>query len=165
MALTQATEPKRGRLSDLDRKMLQILLLSHGKVSSPVLAKQLGIPLTTTQRRRKRIESEFIDMYYTLKIEKLGWRRANLLISIEKGMAARAGKSLLTHVAVTRVGRTIGEHTIDLLAEVIFKDNAELLNIIEWVKATEGIRQVIWTEAVESLEKHGAVPLELIDLL
>ena len=149
----------------MDRRMLQILLLSHGRVSSPTLAKQLGIPLTTTQRRRKRLETEYIDMFYVLRLEKLGWRKANLLISIEKGMATKAGKTLLSHVAVTRVGRTIGEHTIDLSAEVVFKDNAELLNIIEWVKSTEGIRQVIWTESVEALEKTTAVPLELVDSL
>jgi DNA-binding Lrp family transcriptional regulator len=165
MALTQVSETRKGKLSDLDRRMLQILLLSHGKVSSPTLAKQMGIPLTTTQRRRKRLESEYIDMFYVLRIEKLGWRRANLLISIEKGMATKTGKALLGHIAVTRVGRTIGEHTIDLSAEVVFKDNAELLNIIEWVKSTQGVRQVIWTEAVEAIEKNTAVPLEMIDLL
>ena len=158
-------EREKARFSEVDRRMLQILLLSHGKVSSPVLAKQLGVPLTTTQRRRKRLENEFVDTFYGLRIEKLGWRRASLLISLEKGMATTTAKALLSHVAITRIGRTIGEHTIDLVAEVVFKDNAELLSIIEWVKSTGGVRDVIWTESVDVMDKNTVVPMELIDHL
>lgn len=50
------------RLSDTDKEILKVLL-SPGdgiKHSSLSLAKKLGIPLTTIQRRNKRLEKGFL---------------------------------------------------------------------------------------------------------
>ena len=148
--------------SSVDKQVLKSLITSNGRISSLALSRQLEIPLTTVQRRRKRLESEFIDMYYVLQLEKLSWRRAHLLISTEEGRTRLIGKQLLERSSIATVSTTIGEHTIDLLAEVIFKDNAELLNIIEWVKSMEGVREVIWTERVEKLGENKEKILEII---
>lgn len=59
------------------------------------------------------------------------------------------GKDLFKRNEVTSVVRTIGEHTIDLDVEVFIKDNSELLNLLENIKAMNGVRDVMWTEAVE----------------
>ena len=147
-------------LSDVDKKMLQTLLASSGRISSLALSRKLEIPLTTIQRRRKRLESEFLEVAYSLKLEKLGWRKADLLISTSKGKASSIGKELLTHNAVTRVCRSIGEHTIDLHAEIVFKNNTELLHVIEWIKALDGIDGVMWTEPVELVGKKSTDALD-----
>lgn len=149
--------------SGVDKKVLKALVTSNGRISSLALSRQLDVPLTTVQRRRKRLESEFIEMYYVLKLERLGWRRASLLISTEEGRTRLIGKQLLSRSSIASVSSTIGEHTIDLLADVIFKDNAELLNIIEWVKSTEGVKQVVWTEAVERLGENNDKTVEIIE--
>src|SRR3989442_5993458 len=47
------------------------------------------------------------------------------------------------------VGKSIGQHTIDLRVETILEDNAEILRMMELLKATPGIKDVIWTEIVE----------------
>lgn len=165
MEMVPASLKERKKLSEVDRRMLQIMLASNGKVSSLTISKQLEVPLTTVQRRRKRLESEFVEMTYVFRLEKVGWRKANLLISTDKGMTPVTGRTLLAHSSVTKVCRSIGEHTIDLLAEVVFKDNSELLNIIEWIKSTDGVREVIWTESVETLRKNSPVPVEMVELL
>ena len=144
------------KLSDVDKKMLQTLLASSGRVSSLALSRKLEIPLTTIQRRRKRLESEFLEVAYSLKLEKLGWRNADLLISTSRGKASYIGKELLTHNSITRVCRSIGEHTIDLHAEIVFKDNTELLNVIEWIKSLDGVKEVVWTEPVELVGKKDS---------
>jgi DNA-binding Lrp family transcriptional regulator len=144
------------KLSDVDKKMLQTLLASSGRVSSLALSRKLEIPLTTIQRRRKRLESEFLEVAYSLKLEKLGWRNADLLISTSRGKASYIGKELLTHNSITRVCRSIGEHTIDLHAEIVFKDNTELLNVIEWIKSLDGVKDVVWTEPVELVGKKDS---------
>ena len=153
------------KLSDVDKKMLQTLLASSGRVSSLSLSRKLEIPLTTIQRRRKRLESEFLEVAYSLKLEKLGWRKADLLVSTSKGTSPNVGKELLTHSSITRVCRSIGEHTIDLHAEIVFKDNTELLNVIEWIKSLDGTKDVIWTEPVELMGKNIAGPLQILDQL
>ena len=141
-------------LTFVDKKMLQTLLASSGRVSSLALSRKLEIPLTTIQRRRKRLESEFLEVAYSLRLDKLGWRRADLLISTSKGKAYSIGKELLTHNSVTRVCRSIGEHTIDLHAEVVFRNNIDLVHIMEWIKALEGVDGVMWTEPIELMGEN-----------
>lgn len=153
------------KLSDVDKKMLQTLLASSGRVSSLALSRKLEIPLTTIQRRRKRLESEFLEVAYSLKLDKLGWRNADLLISTSKGVASAIGKELLTHNSITRVCRSIGEHTIDLHAEIVFKNNSELLNVIEWIKSLDGVKDVVWTEPVEVVGKNTPVPDKVLNEL
>ena len=142
------------RLTETDKQILRSLLGSKGRISSVELARKLEIPLTTIQRRRKRLESEFLEVAYSLKLDKLGWRNADLLISTSKGVASVIGKELLTHNSITRVCRSIGEHTIDLHAEIVFKNNSELLNTIEWIKSLDGVKDVVWTEPVEVVGKN-----------
>jgi len=144
------------RLTDTDKQILRSLVSSRGRISSVELSRKLEIPLTTIQRRRKRLESEFLEVAYSLKLEKLGWRRADLLVSTFKGTSPNVGKGLLTHNSITRVCRSIGEHTIDLHAEIVFKDNTELLNVIEWIKSLDGVKDVVWTEPVELVGKKDS---------
>jgi len=49
----------------------------------------------------------------------------------------------------------IGEHTIDLRVEVFVSDNGKLLNLIEEIKTMKGVRDVVWTEVVETIGKNS----------
>ena len=49
------------------------------------MSKKLEIPLTTIQRRRKRLEKEFLEEDYTFLLEKFGWRRVDFFISTSDG--------------------------------------------------------------------------------
>lgn len=149
-------------LTDVDKKMLQTLLTSSGKISSLSLSRKLEIPLTTIQRRRKRLESEFLEVSFSLRLERLGLRKADLLISTSNGRASVIGTELLSHTAITKVCRSIGEHTIDLHAEVVFKNNTELLHVIEWIKSLEGVNDVIWTEPVSVVGKKNMAVFEKV---
>ena len=82
-----------------------------------------------------------------------------------KGTSTNVGKALLTHNSITRVCRSIGEHTIDLHAEIVFKDNTELLNVIERIKSLDGVKDVVWTEPVELLGKNIPVPDKVLEQL
>jgi hypothetical protein len=41
---------------------------------------------------------------------------------------------------------------------MVFKNNTELLNVIEWIKGLDGVRDVIWTEPVELVGKKDGRP-------
>jgi len=154
-------------LSKIDKEILKALLLSpNGKrSSSTLLSKKLGVPQTTIQRRRSRLEKEFLELSYSLNLEKFGWRRVDLLISTRNGKTDYVAKQLLENEEVTYVGKSIGEHTIDLRVEIIVKDNAELLDILEKVKAMDGVQDTVWTEIVEIVGKKRSVPSRVIDSL
>ena len=57
-------------LSEVDRELLKVLLNPNGRSSSVLLSKKLGIPKTTIQRRRKRLEKEYLQLSYSLNLEK-----------------------------------------------------------------------------------------------
>ena len=142
-------------LSELDRKVLRLLLDSEGRIPTHELSQQLGIPLSTAQRRRKRLEETYLIRTYSLDPLKFGLRRVDLLLYTEGGATMNIGKAMLKRDEVVYVARTIGEHTIDLRVEVYVKDNGELLNLLEEIKAMEGVRDVVWTEIVETIGRKN----------
>lgn len=144
--------------------MLKILLSPNGDLkSSKSLSAKLGIPITTVRRRRKRLESKFLKMHYILDIEKFGWKRVDFFISIRNGMVNAVANKLLTSDEVTYVAKSIGEHTIDLRVEAIVKDNGSILDLLEKIKAMEGVKDVVWSEIVNVVGRKISIPSSIID--
>jgi DNA-binding Lrp family transcriptional regulator len=151
-------------LSQLDRKILKILLTPNGYLkSTKSISTELGIPITTIRRRRKRLESKFLKMQYVLDIEKFGWRRIDFFISIRNGLVNNVAKKLMDLNDVTYVGKSIGEHTIDLRVESIVKDNVVLLDLLEQIKGMEGVRDAVWSEIVNVVGSKISIPNSIID--
>lgn len=160
----RSTDIQLQSLSETDKKILRHLLSSNGYVSSLTLAKQLDIPLSTVQRRRKRLESNFIERNYSLKVERFGWRIATLFISTANGSTSVAGKEILEMAdTIISVTRTLGENTMDLKVDLIFRTNQQLLSLIDRIKSHEGVRNVFWSESVESIGKSNKCYQEIID--
>ena len=155
------------RLSDTDKEILKVLLSPGDGIrhSSLLLAKKLGIPITTIQRRKKRLEEDFLTSTYTLNVERFGWRRVDLLIYTRNGKTDSVANKLLENEEVVYVGKSIGEHTIDLRVEIIVRDNAELLDILEKVKAMDGVNDVVWSEIVQVVGMKRSIPSRIIDML
>lgn len=142
-------------LSLTDKKILKSLLASGGRVSSLKLSRELDIPLSTVQRRRKRLEELLLETSYVLKVDKFGWRRATLFISTQNGRTMSVAKELLQwEDAIISVNRTMGGSEIDLQLEFIFRQNSELLELIEKIRAVEGVRSVTWNESIEVIGKN-----------
>ena len=154
------------RLSDVDKRLLKILLNpASNRPSSHSVAAKLGIPRTTVQRRRNYLEKYFLEFTYSLKLKNLGYRRVDLLIYTGGGSTLAIAEKLLEREEVVYVGRSIGEHTIDLRAEVIVKDNSELLDLLEEVKAMPSVRDVIWSEIVQIVGRKRSIPTSIIEKL
>jgi DNA-binding Lrp family transcriptional regulator len=151
------------KLSEIDKKMLKILLNPGDRVSSHVLATKLELPRTTIQRRRNFLEKHYLEFSYSLKLDELGYRRVDLLIYTGGGDTIKIAEKLLERDEVVYVGRSIGEHTIDLRAEVIIKDNSQLLDLLEEVKAMPSVKDVIWSEIVKIVGRKRSVPSAVID--
>lgn len=151
--------------SPVDKQILKVLLEPKGNISSLLLSQRLGISHSTVQRRREFLEENFLSLTYSLNLTDLGFRRVDLLICTGGGATQSIAKELLKRDEVVYVGRSIGEHTIDLRAEVIVKDNAELLGVIELVKAMDSVTDVIWSEIVDVMGAKMSIPAGIIDKL
>ena len=160
---TQIDRPDIG-LSQIDRKILKILLTPNGHLkSTKSISTKLGLPITTVRRRRKRLEDKFLKVQYVLDIEKFGWRRIDFFISIRNGLVNGVANKLMELNDVTYVGKSIGEHTIDLRVETILKDNVVLLDLLEQIKGMEGVKDVVWSEIVNVVGRKISVPTSIID--
>jgi hypothetical protein len=98
-----------------------------------------------------------------LDIEKFGWRRIDFFISIRNGLVNGVANKLMELNDVTYVGKSIGEHTIDLRVETILKDNVVLLDLLEQIKGMEGVKDVVWSEIVNVVGRKISVPTSIID--
>jgi hypothetical protein len=78
-------------LSTIDR--MKEILSSSEKRTSTFLSKKLKVSTATIQRRRKRLEREFLEKEYTLCHEKFGWRRVDLFISTNSGKTDSVARS------------------------------------------------------------------------
>ncbi|MEM2140711.1 Lrp/AsnC family transcriptional regulator [Nitrososphaera sp.] len=151
------------KLSTVDKKVLKSLITSKGHVSSLLLSKKLGIPLTTVQRHRKRLEKEFLEYSYNLKVAKFGLRNADILIHIKSGTMEKVAERLLELDRVVSVSRAIGTSNIDLRARIIFQDNLELSKFIEKVRAIDGVGEVMWMESIQQMGSNDLPFLRILE--
>ncbi len=169
MAVAAGKSHVRGtKFSSVDKKILKIFLNPRGpegEVSSRTLGVKLGIPRSTIQRRRRYLQRTYLEHAYSLNLANLGFRRVDLLIYTGGGATQAIAQELLRRDEVVYVGSSIGEHTIDLRAEVVIKDNSELLELLESVKAIDDVKDVIWSEIVRVIGKKRSVPSSIIDKL
>ena len=130
-----------------------------------MIATKLGIPLVVVEKQRKLLEKHFLDNFYAMNLTSFGYKRVDFLIATQRGLTVSVGKKLMKIKEVVYVGRSIGEPTIDLRAEVIIKGNGQLLELLEQVKAMDGVKDVVWSEIVQIVGRKGSVPPEIIDIL
>jgi DNA-binding Lrp family transcriptional regulator len=145
-------EDTKTQLSAADKKIVKRLISSSGRVSSLLLSRELDIPLTTTQRRRKRLEEEFIEAHYSLKVGKLGWRKATLFISMSQGDSIVTGKEIFeSSDKIISLSRVLGTREADLRAEIVFKNNSDLAGLIDLIKSHPHVQDISWSETLNEL--------------
>ena len=98
-------------------------------------------------------------------LKTFGWHKVDFLITTEIGKTGQIGKELLKYEEIIYVAKSIGQHTIDLRVETILQDNAVILRMMELLKATPGIKDVVWREIVEVVGRKTSIPLQIIDKL
>ena len=79
-------------------------------------------------------------------------------------MTDAVSKNLLDFDEVTYVGKSIGQHTIDLRVEIIVRDNGQLLDLIEKVKGMDGVNDAIWSEIVQVVGRKRSIPNGVIEM-
>jgi DNA-binding Lrp family transcriptional regulator len=168
--------PKRGRpkstgefvpiLSQSDKKILSMLIKSAGRVSTLQLSRELDLPLSTVQRRRVRLEKNIVENNYFLKLKNVGWRTGTLFISVSDGKADIVGRKILEMDSmVCSVDRMIGESTMDLKIDFIFRKTEELLSLLDRIKSLEETKDLFWGESVNAIGRNNKCYERVIDSL
>ena len=152
-------------LSGQDAIILKNLLASRAEISSQVLSEKIGLSPITNRRRRKELAEEYLRITYSSALESYGLRQVEFLISTRGGRTMSIGQELLKRDEVAYVARTIGEFAIDLKVEVLVKGAAEMVNMIEEVKAMDGVKDLVWSEVIEVVGRKNQIPKETLEAL
>jgi DNA-binding Lrp family transcriptional regulator len=152
------------RLDSIDINIIKELI-DDPNVKGAAIAAKLRIASSTIQRRRAMIESSSIlRKAYEMDLTKLGWREADLLITVEKGRCRDVAQQLLSKFKNNVRSSTlrIGDPEVNVVADIIYKSSPELLEIIENVKNLDLVSFVEWSEITEIVGKNN---IDVISLL
>ncbi|MGA8911354.1 MAG: Lrp/AsnC family transcriptional regulator [Nitrososphaeraceae archaeon] len=150
-------------LDSLNAKIIKELV-SNPNVRSVTIASKYKAPLSTVQRRKARLENSILKKNYQINTRELGWRTADLFLSVEKGRSEELAKKILdsngNNNIILNTSLRIGDPEINVSAQVLYKGSEELLEIIESVKAMPYVKNVDWSETVKVVGNNNIGMLE-----
>jgi hypothetical protein len=116
------------------------------------MAKKLGKPLSTVQRRKNDLErSAVLSKKYELSVQELGWRNAEILMLIENGKADFMAQELIEKFDKV-IGTSIRINTeFNLAAYVGYKNSSELHELMEKIRSMPNVSHLEWSEVVREL--------------
>ena len=140
-------------ISNIDESDIQIIKLLIKGNNNKEISSNLHIPLSTVQRRTKRIlKQELVITTTHLNRCKFGYRTGLIHVYCSDKNIQQTAKKMLEFAGVTSVEIHIGNS--DILADFAYKESKELFDVILKIKQNSGIKRVIWSERISrSAEK------------
>src|SRR5919199_6762869 len=136
---------------NIDKTNLKIIkeLMQNPNIKSSELSEKLQVPLSTIQRRRARIEESILKKNYNFNFSNIGYRTADIFLSIEKGKVFEIGQQILKLFGNNVIRATTRINSINnLCIEIVFKDSKELHDILEKMKTLDNTTNVNFSEVV-----------------
>lgn len=141
------------RLSKLiDNTNLKIIeeLVKNPSTTSSSLSTKLGIPLSSLQRRRAKIEKYILNKSYQINLRSISGKVGDVVINVDRGKSRDVAKLILKKFRdnVMSVSTRINsEHNV--AAHIMYKDTAELHVLLENIKSMPFVTHLQWSEIVE----------------
>src|SRR5262245_35415811 len=143
----------------LDQLNLKIVkdMINNADVKSADMAKRYNSPLSTIQRRRTKLERTILKKKYEIDITRLGWRQADLLISVEQGESEEMARKLMDAYGrnITSASLRIGDPGINLMAQAFYQSTEELHRLMEGIKSMPKVKCVEWSEIVKVVQSDN----------
>jgi DNA-binding Lrp family transcriptional regulator len=139
-------------------------LMNDPDVKSVAIAQKYESPLSTIQRRRTKLERAVLSKKYDFDISSLGWRRADLLISVAKGDCEDLARRILDSFKrnVVTISLRIGNPEVNIMAQAYYHSTEELHSLVEGIKSTHGVKSVDWSEIVKVVGSDNAGMIDRI---
>ncbi|WP_458720815.1 Lrp/AsnC family transcriptional regulator [Candidatus Nitrosocosmicus sp. R] len=144
----------------IDIKIIELMV--DGR-NNKQISSQLSMPLSTIQRRvRALLVSGIITPTVHLNYEKLGFKTGLLHIYLKDGDIDEIAKKVYEVDGITSFEIHIGNS--DILANAVYKEGKQLLNIIAAIKKLEGVERIVWSERIyQSPSKETRVEQNLLN--
>ena len=168
---------KKGRDNDIDRTHVDISKIIFDKIDAKILQEliknpyvksskisaNLGVPLSTIQRRRRRLEdSTMIEKRFQVDTRQIGLRTADLLLKVSKGAIDSVADDIVNEhsKSVLEISSRVGQLDANMAVRVVYKDSDELLRIINKISTIGYVESIQWTEIVNILLKNENILIE-----
>jgi len=146
----------------LDKHDYQIINLMTQGADNKVMAKNLGIPLSTIQRRsRILLREEYVKQTFQPNYKKLGLKKGLLHVYIRTGNIKEMAEELLSREGIMSAGIHVGNS--DIVGEFVYEDSEQLVDLISHVKEVNSVDRVVWSEEVFLLQGKEHSILAVLD--
>jgi Lrp/AsnC family transcriptional regulator, regulator for asnA, asnC and gidA len=137
---------------NIDKRDTNIIKLLIKGDNNKVIASKLNIPLSTVQRRTSDImKKDLVISIVHLNYAKFGYHTGLIHVYISDGNIKETAKNVLEINGITSVEIHIGNS--DILADFVYKNIEDILDIIVKIKQMNGIEKAFWSERVLRLDK------------
>ena len=140
-------------LSQMDKTDFKIISLMVLGQDNKEISSTLKIPLSTIQRRTRRIlQSEMVKVEYQPNFKLLGIAKGMLHTYLRDGQLRRTGQKISEMEGVLSSSIHVGNS--DLVSEFVYENSEDLVDIIGTIKQIEGVDRVLWSEEIFKLPSH-----------
>lgn len=138
-------------IDEIDIKIIDLMILYK---TNKEISKDLGIPLSTIQRRvRNLITTGYVVSNIEVNYQKFGFKTGLIHVYLRDGNIEETARKIQRLHQITYVEIHIGNS--DILGNVIYKESKELLNLIATVKKMQGVERIVWSERVYQSPSKG----------
>jgi len=131
----------------IDKRDIQILELLNQNYDNRQISLDIGIPLSTVQRRvRNLVDNRFITNNYSINYERFGLTSGLMHIYLNDGNLDDILEKLSKVKGVVSLEVHIGNS--DILAGIVYKHSIYLLKFISNIKKMRGVERIVWSERI-----------------
>ena len=131
----------------IDQKEARILGLLVAGHDNKRISSELQIPLSTIQRRTRQIlEKGLVQHFFKPNYKQLGLKKGMIHVYLADGNMKSTAEKVAKMDGITSVAIHIGNS--DVVADYVYKDSEQLVDILSSIKKLEGVERTVWSEEV-----------------
>ena len=140
-------------LSQMDKTDFKIISLMVLGQDNKEISSTLKIPLSTIQRRTRRILlSEMVKVEYQPNFKLLGIAKGMLHVYLRNGQLRDTAVKISEMEGILSSSIHVGNS--DVVSEFVYENSEDLVDIISKIKESEGVDRVLWSEEIFKLTSH-----------
>jgi len=136
------------RIDEIDSKIIGLMASNR---SNTEISRILKIPLSTVQRRTRRLlESGIIFTRCVIDYKRFGFKVGLLHIYMKNGDSSQVAEKIAHIEGILSVSLHIGNS--DIVAGYAVRNSGGLLELMAKIKGLSDVNKIVWSEEVRSIE-------------
>jgi DNA-binding Lrp family transcriptional regulator len=135
------------RMDNIDMRIIELLTFGY---SSKQISGKLEVPLSTIQRRTRHIlQRGLLQNNFKPDYKRFGLKKGMIHVYLRDGNIQSTAEKISALEGITSVSIHIGNS--DIVADFVYQDSEQIMNIVSSIKKLEGVEKAVWSEEVYAL--------------